>query len=46
MKNAPAIFQREMQRVFMVRLGNAVLVFIDDILIFSKTVEEHEEAVR
>jgi RNase H-like domain found in reverse transcriptase/Reverse transcriptase (RNA-dependent DNA polymerase)/Integrase zinc binding domain/Chromo (CHRromatin Organisation MOdifier) domain/gag-polyprotein putative aspartyl protease len=46
MKNAPAIFQREMQRVFMVRLGNAVLVFIDDILIFTKTVEEHEEAVR
>jgi hypothetical protein len=46
MKNAPAIFQREMQRVFFIQLGNAVLVFIDDILIFTKTVEEHEEVVR
>ena len=46
MKNAPAIFQREMQRVFAVRLGKAVLVFIDDILIFTQTVEEHDEVVR
>ena len=46
MKNAPAIFQREMQRVFLAQLGKAVLVFIDDILIYTKTVEEHEEVVR
>jgi hypothetical protein len=46
MKNAPAIFQREMQRVFVVQLGKAVLVFIDDILIYTKTAEEHEEVVR
>ena len=46
MKNAPAIFQREMQRVFQVRIGNALLVFIDDLLIYTKTAEEHEEVVR
>ena len=45
MKNAPAVFQREMQRVLKDRLGKGVLVFIDDILIYTKTVEEHEEMV-
>jgi hypothetical protein len=39
--NAPATFQREMQRVFRVQLDGSVLVYIDDILIFSLTVEEH-----
>ena len=28
------------------RVGRGVLVFIDDILIYCKTVEEHEELVR
>jgi transposase InsO family protein len=46
MKNAPSVFQREMQRVFRVRLGKGVFVFIDDILLYTKTVEEHEELVR
>jgi transposase InsO family protein len=46
MKNAPAVFQREMQRVLRDRLGQGVMVFIDDILIHSKTVEEHEALVR
>ena len=44
-KNAPAVFQREMQRVLRDRLMKGVLVFIDDILIYSKTVEEHGEMV-
>ena len=46
MKNAPAIFQREMQRVLRDRLYQGVMVFIDDILIYSKTEEEHLELVR
>jgi hypothetical protein len=46
MKNAPAVFQREMQRVFRDRLGLGVMVFIDDILIHSKSAEEHEVLVR
>jgi transposase InsO family protein len=46
MKNAPSVFQREMQRVLRDKLGKGVLVFIDDILIYSATVEEHESLVR
>jgi transposase InsO family protein len=46
MKNAPAVFQREMQRILKGRLGKGVMVFIDDILLHTKTVEEHEELVR
>jgi hypothetical protein len=45
MKNAPAVFQREMQRVLHDRLYNGVVVFVDDILIYSKTDEEHAELV-
>ena len=46
MKNAPSVFQREMQRVLGDKVGKGVWVFIDDILIYTKTVEEHEELVR
>jgi hypothetical protein len=46
MKNAPAVFQREMQRVLREKLGKGVIVFIDDILIYAKTAEEHEILVR
>jgi len=45
MKNAPAVFQREMQRVFEARLHRGVGVFVDDIIIYSRTVEEHAELV-
>jgi transposase InsO family protein len=45
MKNAPAVFQREMQRVLRDRLYRGVMVFVDDILIYSKTADEHTELV-
>ena len=45
MKNAPAVFQREMQRVLKERLYQGVMVFIDDILIYSKTADEHAKLV-
>ena len=45
MKNAPAVFQREMQRVLRDKLYRGVMVFVDDILIYSKTPEEHAELV-
>jgi hypothetical protein len=35
-----------MNKVFMDELGKCVVVFIDDILVFSKTAEEHEEHLR
>ncbi|GKB01240.1 putative reverse transcriptase domain-containing protein [Tanacetum coccineum] len=41
--NAPAIFMDLMNRVCRPYLDMFVIVFIDDILIYSKTREEHEE---
>jgi hypothetical protein len=44
--NAPAYFMYLMNKVFMEYLDKFVIVFIDDILIFPKMVEEHEEHLR
>jgi hypothetical protein len=44
--NAPAYFMYLMNKVFMEYLDRFVIVFIDDILVFSKTMEEHEEHLR
>jgi hypothetical protein len=43
---APAYFMYLMNKVFMEYLDRFVIVFIDDILIFSKAMEEHEEHLR
>jgi len=44
--NAPAYFMYMMNKVFMEYLDKFVVVFIDDILVFSKTKEEHAEHLR
>jgi hypothetical protein len=44
--NAPTYFMYLMNKVFMEYQDRFVVVFIDDILIFSKTMEEHEEHLR
>ncbi|WVZ70365.1 hypothetical protein U9M48_019039 [Paspalum notatum var. saurae] len=44
--NAPAYFMNLMNKVFMEYFDKFVVVFIDDILIYSKTEEEHEEHLR
>jgi hypothetical protein len=44
--NAPAYFMYLMNKVFMESLDRFVIVFIDDILVFSRTMEEHEEHLR
>ncbi|XP_052117673.1 uncharacterized protein LOC107489254 [Arachis duranensis] len=44
--NAPAVFMDYMNRVFRPFLDKFVVVFIDDILVYSKTVKEHEEHLR
>jgi hypothetical protein len=44
--NAPAYFMYLMNKVFMEYLDRFVVVFIDGILVFSKTMEEHEEHLR
>ncbi|KAL0540972.1 hypothetical protein IC582_020998 [Cucumis melo] len=43
---APAVFMDMMNRVFREFLDTFVIVFIDDILIYSKTEAEHEEHLR
>ncbi|WVZ75502.1 LOW QUALITY PROTEIN: hypothetical protein U9M48_023548 [Paspalum notatum var. saurae] len=44
--NAPAYFMQLMNSVFMDYLDKFVVVFIDDILIYSKIEAEHEEHLR
>jgi hypothetical protein len=41
--NAPAYFMNLMNKVFMEELDKFVVVFIDDILFYSKSMEEHEQ---
>src|SRR4051812_9978879 len=44
--NAPAYFMNLMNKVFMDYLDKFVVVFIDDVLIYSKTKEGHAEYLR
>jgi hypothetical protein len=44
--NAPAYFMYLMNKVFMEYLDKFMVVFIDDILIFSKNEQEHDEHLR
>jgi len=44
--NAPAHFMYLMNSVFMPKLDKFVVVFIDDILVYSCTEEEHAEHLR
>ena len=43
---APATFQREMNRILFPLIGKCVYNFIDDILIYSRTEEEHLEHLK
>ena len=44
--NAPATFQSVMNGIFAKYIGKSVLVYLDDILVFSKTPEEHAQHLR
>jgi hypothetical protein len=44
--NAPAIFQAMMNRVLAPHLDKFCVVYLDDVLIYSKTADEHLEHIR
>ena len=44
--NAPASFQRLMNKVFADKIGQFIAVYLDDILIFSQNQEEHWQHIR
>jgi len=44
--NAPGVFMKYMNRIFHAYLARFVVVFIDDILVYSKSKEEHVEHLK
>jgi hypothetical protein len=44
-KNASSVFHRAMDKILEGEIGKCCFVYIDDILIFSKTPEEHKKDV-
>jgi hypothetical protein len=44
--NAPAYFMNLISKVFMEELDKFVVVFIDDILVYSQSIEEHSQHFR
>ena len=44
--NAPATFMGLMNRVFQPYVDQFVVVFIDDILVYSKDAQEHEQHLK
>ena len=46
LSNAPATFQRAMNNIFAGLINRGVMIFIDDILVYSKTWKEHLALLR
>ena len=44
--NAPATFQREMNRIFFDLIGKNIFIYIDDVVVFSETPEKHIEDLK
>jgi hypothetical protein len=44
--NAPAVFQHMMNDIFRQYLDQFVVVYLDDVLVYSRSVEEHEKHVK
>ena len=46
LKNLPSYFQKLMNTIFGKALYKSVLIYLDDIIIFSKSIQEHDQHVR
>jgi len=46
LKNAPSVFQRHLNNILFEKIDCGVVVYIDDILIYTQTEEEHVELMR
>ena len=47
LKNAPAVYQRAMENIFREEINEGwMVVYIDDICVFSRSAEEHCEHLR
>jgi len=44
--NPPSVFQRYLNNILVEKIDRGVVVYIDDILIYSKTEDKHIELVR
>ena len=42
LRNSPAVFQRFMNKIFAPFIGKFVFIYLDDVVCFSRTAEEHE----
>ena len=45
-RNSPAVFQAEMNRIFADGLYNRCIIYVDDILVFGRTLEEHDNNLK
>ena len=44
--NAPGVFMFLMNMIFLPYLDQFIVVFIDDVLVYSKSMEDHDEHLR
>ena len=44
--NGPAVFQRTMDKIMSGLIGKSVMIYLDDVVIFSRSMEEHVKHVR
>lgn len=45
-KNGPMIFQRIMNEILCEKRGNGIEIYLDDVIIHTKTMEDHEKLVK